>query len=704
MGRLFAVLVLTALICTGVAYYFDMLKTPGPKPLRFDNHPLTASQGPRSDLNLGGPLFAPKALSPLSPDPSSRSIDPIRITGVLTVKVKQEVPSQIEGEIAYIGEGVPHDALLIAGTGPFLVEPFGVVVNKLPQGSQGKPDREVVRAYRQLIKGQAVQLNQVVALMNPARAETDLIGKESKVKAADDDYKAAVETTSVAKTAYDLAAQLKKRGAGSDWEVMTSLLQWRKSQQEEAKLWEGIVLAQSDVGMARIILEQHQIRSQVKNGIIKEIRKELGEAVKPGETIMELDSLDSFIAEAPIEVQYYLRLHVGMPVTIVPTQEESPDRVWRHHRGRVNSVAFTCDPAQPLIVSGSEDGTVQVWDRLMSAAKYGPFKLPAPVPVRVVACSPTNASLVVAGCSDGSINVWTLKDAGHAGSAPTRQIPPSDKAHNEAITCLAFSPDGKWLASGCADVSIKVWNVETGELAYAFDPDRGCVNGHQGPITSLYFTPQCRLVSASQDNSVRVWNLKERGVELQNVLSGRNGSVAQLGVSADGQYMLFDQGKTLQILSVEDGKTLSTLQNPTGNVGFQTLALFSPNASLLLTAGAGEGRLQLWSRPHDNELGYEVRQLVTDEHATVACAAFAPGNRLAASGTDDGFVYLWSIPSKEEVADHPIRNVPLSAINPAQNASSRQFQIGVEVRNQITPQYPTGRLIPGRPVTMFIQP
>ena len=61
--------------------------------------------------------------------------------------------------------------------------------------------------------------------------------------------------------------------------------------------------------------------------------------------------------------------------------------------------------------------------------------------------------------------------------------------------------------------------------------------------------------------------------------------------------MLYDQGKTLQILSVETGRTLGELKNPINAPAFESLALFSPDASLMLTAGATEGRLQLWRTP-----------------------------------------------------------------------------------------------------------
>ena len=257
------------------------------------------------------------------------------------------------------------------------------------------------------------------------------------------------------------------------------------------------------------------------------------------------------------------------------------------------------------------------------------------------------------------------------------------------------------------------------ELVYAFDDTHGVASGHYGPITSLHFTPQCRLVSASRDNTVRVWALKKNGVEPVGFpIPGRKGDVSQLGVSSDGRYMLFDQGKTLQILSVEDGRVINTVQTPGNTVDFQTTAIFSPDGSLLLTAGASEGRLQLWSAPINNSRAFEVRQYVAQERSPVTCAAFSPQggwwhrrvgslNRnkgaLAVSGTKDGYVYVWPVPSAEEVANHSIRDCTLTAVYPELANASRYIRVGVEVRNQFSAQHPQGRLIPGRFVTIVIR-
>src|SRR5207253_8113033 len=108
---------------------------------------------------------------------------------------------------------------------------------------------------------------------------------------------------------------------------------------------------------------------------------------------------------------------------------------------------------------------------------------------------------------------------------------------------------------------------------------------HQGSVTSLRFTPQAKLVSASRDGTLRIWGLHQKGVKLERMEEGRLGAVGQLDVDRDGKYMLFDKlGKELQILSVQTGRYICSLQNPFGAMPFETLALFSPDGSLLLTA------------------------------------------------------------------------------------------------------------------------
>ena len=77
------------------------------------------------------------------------------------------------------------------------------------------------------------------------------------------------------------------------------------------------------------------------------------------------------------------------------------------------------------------------------------------------------------------------------------------------------------------------------------------------------------------------------------------------------EFTLGDLGYEFPRYPVPEGETINTIKNPGGATPFETLAAFSPDASLILTAGAPEGRLQLWRAPSEANRGFEVRQYVT---------------------------------------------------------------------------------------------
>ena len=74
-------------------------------------------------------------------------------------------------------------------------------------------------------------------------------------------------------------------------------------------------------------------------------------------------------------------------------------------------------------------------------------------------------------------------------------------SHQDAVSSLNFSPDGKTLASGSWDKSVKLWDVSTGR-------ELETLNGHQGAVFSVSFSPDGKiLASGSQDKSVKLWNV-----------------------------------------------------------------------------------------------------------------------------------------------------------------------------------------------------
>lgn len=705
MGRVILTVLIAFALVAGAAYFLDLIPSvPGP------GGPSAAAQpGDAAKIKamLDKPLYEGKAPAPIKQAPLKKAMDPIVIAGQINVAQQVDVACPVEGRMAFVGEEVPEGTTAVAGVAAFLPEPFQHV--SINQG-----DRQPVRFYRLLKENQVVREGQNLALVDPSRVLQEVVKADAKVGVATAESVAAKQTEAEAQNRFNTAHKLYLSKSLGLEEYNLAKLTWDKSKADALTKTQAVRVAEADKSSAAILLKEHEIVNKIpaQRSIIKKIYKKGLEAAKAGEAILQIYSLDKLEAEAMVDSQFIRRMHAGMNVIIEPQQEESPVRRLAGHMAEVTSVAVTNDSPNPLYVSGSEDKTVRVWDRNYQSAV---FTLKHPEAVRVVVCTPPTAkhNLILVGCADGSIHLWNLAERVKAEfqAKPART---NSGAHKDAVTSLAFTPDGKYFATGGADNSIKIWETEGDFKAplYPFDYEHGVSSPHQGAITSLHFTPQGKLVSAARDNTLRVWTLFKDGAKAHlEPIANRSGNVGQLGVSTDGRWMLFDHGKTLQVLSVETGQTVNVLQNPAGGIPFETLAIASPDASLLLTAGAAEGRLQLWKAPTENARGFEVRQLTTAERSPVTCAAFSPlagkskDSSYAVSGAKDGSVYIWPLPSQDEVNQHRIENVKLSRIGQFIDPSSRQVRIGVDLYNDFGPQYPGGaRLEPGRAVTIVIEP
>jgi WD40 repeat protein len=715
-------MVLALALCAGVAWYFGLLST---------DPPTTSAQGTAqgdkvpSSWKPGNPLFVPIKLPPaqplgddLLPNPNGiRQGRQIVVTdGNIVPFDKQDASSSKDGLLLFVGNIVEQENALAPPD--------------LPTAEVLVGGKKRVIAYKRWKEGDVVHYNDVLAMVDPTKALNDQLYKKAKIIAAQADHTAAIATVKEAQARLERLDRIiqsspsaKARGLVSDEDYGAAKLTVEKYTQEEVSKREAINLAIIEYQQAEAEWELHKIRCVIPGkSYIKAIYKSMGEGVKDlgkdVSSVMSLYSLSRLQIDGTAEGQYFdqledlRRLHNeakkagkqgGIRVVLEPSQDMAGRLLPKAHKADITSVAVRYDPRNPQntrFVTGSEDKTIAVW-------QVNDLRLPAvrrhEHAVRVVACSPPGSAenLCLVGCADGTIYLWNLDDL----KAPVYKV----KEHTDGISALAFSPDGKYFASGGQDNNIWMWDTKTGKAQYPFDFDHGVTDAQQGTITMLAFTPQGKLVSAARDNTLRVWALYDNGATLDSdAIHGRGGNVALPGVSADGKLMVFDQGRTLQLLSVDDHRTMCTLQNPAAGTPFETLALFSPDGNLMLTAGAAEGRMQLWRTPQPGKRGYEVRQLVTEERSPVTSAAFSPDGTFAISGTKDGYAYLWQLPTPEAVRSHRMQTdaqgqlLTLTHFDRSLDAS--KIRVSVNLQNPETLEYPDGRLIPGRRVTIVIDP
>jgi WD40 repeat protein len=243
--------------------------------------------------------------------------------------------------------------------------------------------------------------------------------------------------------------------------------------------------------------------------------------------------------------------------------------------------------------------------------------------VRSVAFSP-DGRLLASGSDDNTIKLWEV--------ASGREVRTLTGHTYYDVWSVAFSPDGRLLASGSSDLTIKLWEVASGSLVRT-------LSGHIYPVTSVAFSPDGRLLaSGSGDNTIKLWDVASGS--LVRTLKGHTGTVWSVAFSPDGR-LLASAGsgyydKTIKLWEVASGSLVRTL---TGHTDTVRSVAFSPDGRLL-ASGSDDNTIKLW----DVASGREVRTLTGHTH-WVWSVAFSPDGRLLASGSRDETIKLWEVAS-----------------------------------------------------------
>jgi len=268
-----------------------------------------------------------------------------------------------------------------------------------------------------------------------------------------------------------------------------------------------------------------------------------------------------------------------------------------------------------LIISGSIDKTIRIWD-LMSSTQIGS---PINAGGNVYAVNLFNDGRIAAGV-DCAVQVWDVK---------TRRRIALMGGHTFTVSTVAVSCDNLRIASGSYDKSIRLWDTVTYTQIWE-------LSGHTDPVRSVSFSPDGRwITSGGNDDSIRIWHC-DSGQLSQPPLQGHTDIITSVAISRDGcQLISGSQDETIRIWSKFLDKEWSELSEQ-----ITTIHLSQHTAPPL---------------PH---------MISLEGNPSIVSACYSPDRTLYAASTLGGHVSLWNVAHEllweSETHIHPIHLLRLT--------------------------------------------
>jgi WD40 repeat protein len=230
-----------------------------------------------------------------------------------------------------------------------------------------------------------------------------------------------------------------------------------------------------------------------------------------------------------------LNIHNEFRLLIGEEKERRPvSLLFQGHKQNVNAVKFFPDGQR--LVSGSDDGTIKLWDALTG---QGIDSFECEGRVNAVAISP-GGSLVAGGGTNHVIEIFNLENINKV----------QEFRQGDVVTGLSFSPDGRTIASSGWGGTLVLWNVETGEKQASFV-------GHSGDVTCCIFIDRGKtLVSGGKDGSICFWDV-ESGQQIYCIKNNLDNSVTSIAMLNDGERLAIGQENSFAVLDIKTNAIIS---------------------------------------------------------------------------------------------------------------------------------------------------
>lgn len=260
----------------------------------------------------------------------------------------------------------------------------------------------------------------------------------------------------------------------------------------------------------------------------------------------------------------------------------------------------------------SNNSSVCVWDGAESKPFTGHTR-----PVTSVAFSP-DGMRIVSGSHDYSLRIWDVQTGDLVGKPLA--------GHTDWVKSVACSPDDALIVSGSDDTTVRIWDAHTGSQVRVLER-------HEKLVSSVAFSPEgTRIVSGSANQTIRIWDART-GV-LVRTLIGHQDWVRSVAFSPNGLLIVSgSDDKTVRIWDAQTGFQILVFE---GHENWVVSVAFSP-VSTRLVSGSWDNTIRVW----DAHTGAPIGEPLKGHTGSVRSVAFSPNGRLIVSGSGDRTVRIW---------------------------------------------------------------